>query len=108
VATFIRSTGELVGIAAFEPFTSAELKAGGDTLYIGFLEDSPTKEAIEKLLSLTSEVDDFQCSGREFFWLCRKSFSESSFSGTLLERIIGMRATLRNSTTVRKIALKYR
>ena len=33
--------------------------------------------------------------------------SESLFSGALLERTIGLPATLRNVTTVRKLAAKY-
>jgi uncharacterized protein (DUF1697 family) len=108
VATFIRSTSELAGIADFEPFAGTELKAEGNTLYIGFLEDLPSNEAKEKVLSVSTEINDFTFSGCEFFWLCRKSFSESNFSGASLEKLLGMRTTLRNSTTVRKIALKYR
>jgi len=41
------------------------------------------------------------------YWLCRKKMSESTFSGALLERTIGMPATMRNSTTVKKLAAKY-
>jgi hypothetical protein len=33
--------------------------------------------------------------------------SESAFSGALLEKAIGMPATLRNATTVKKLAAKY-
>jgi len=60
-----------------------------------------------KLLSFTTEIDDFHIYGREVYWLCRKKFSESEFSGALLEKTLGMPATLRNSTTVKKIASKY-
>jgi hypothetical protein len=45
--------------------------------------------------------------GREVYWLCRKKFSETKFSGAVLEKAIGMQATLRNVTTVTKIAAKY-
>jgi len=107
VATFIRSTTELATIAHYQPFIEAELKAEGNTLYIDFLPDPPDEEAKQKLRLLTTEVDDFHLSGRELYWLCRKKFSESEVSGALLEKTLGMQGTLRNSTTVKKIAAKY-
>lgn len=107
VATFIRSTTELGTIAHYQPFIEAELKAEGNTLYVGFLADSPSDEAKQKLRSLTTEVDDFHLFGRELYWLCRKKFGESEVSGPLLAKTLGMQTTLRNSTTVKKIAAKY-
>ncbi len=107
VATFIRSITELAAIAHYEPFIHAELQADGNTLYIAFLADWPGNEAKQKLLSFTTNVDDFHISGREVYWLCRKKISESEFSGARLEKTLGMQATIRNSTTVKKIAAKY-
>ena len=107
VATFIRSTAELDTIASYKPFQAAELTAEGCVIYVGFLADTPSDEAKQKLKSLSTEVDDFHVSGREVYWLCRTSFSESQFLGARLEKTFGMKATLRNSTTVRKIAAKY-
>ncbi len=54
-----------------------------------------------------TEVDDFRVHGREVYWLCRKRMSDSSFSGALLEKTLGMPVTMRNATTVRKLAAKY-
>jgi len=107
VATFIRSTSELAEVARYKPFSDAELTAEGNILYIGFLEDSPGPEATQKLLSFKTKVDEFHVNGREVYWLCHKKFSESEFSGARLEKTLGMRATIRNSTTVNKIASKY-
>jgi len=58
-------------------------------------------------MAFRSEVDDFRVHGCEVYWLCRKKISESAFSGALLEMAIGMPATIRNATTVRKLAAKY-
>jgi uncharacterized protein (DUF1697 family) len=107
VATFIRSTDELGAIAHYKPFIDAELKAEGNALYIAFLADRPGDEAKQKLLSWATEVDEFHVSGREVYWLRRKKISESRFSGALLEKTLGMQATIRNSTTVKKVASKY-
>ena len=106
VATFIRSTAELEAIARYQPFPADEL-AAGNALYIAFLPAPPTGEALDKLMAFRTEVDDFHVHEREVYWLCRKKLSESTFSGALLEKTLGMPATMRNSTTVRKLAAKY-
>jgi uncharacterized protein (DUF1697 family) len=107
VATFIRSTSELADIAAYKPFADSELNAAGHSLYIGFMAASPTDAAKQKLLSLATKMDDFHLSGREVYWLCRTRFGQSEISGALLAKVLGMPATLRNSTTVKKLAAKY-
>ncbi len=107
VATFIRSTSELTAIADHKPFPDAELIAQGNTLYIGFMANEPSDKAQESLRRLASKVDDFHLNAREVYWLCRTKFSESGISGALLAKTLGMPTTLRNSTTVKKIAAKY-
>jgi uncharacterized protein (DUF1697 family) len=106
VATFIRSGSEMAEVANREPFPAVELAAEGASLYVAFLKVPPSEEATQKLMNLRSEVDDFQVRGREVYWLCRIRMSESAFSGAVLEKTLGMLATLRNSTTVRKLAAK--
>ncbi|MGH9874344.1 MAG: DUF1697 domain-containing protein [Pyrinomonadaceae bacterium] len=108
VATFIRSTSELSEIARYKPFSDAELNAAGNTLYIGFMAAGPTDAAKQKLFSLSLKTDKFHLNGREVYWLlCRTKFSDSEFSGARLEKTLGLPATLRNSTTVKKLAAKY-
>ncbi len=107
VATFVRSTSELANIAQYKPFDDSELDADGNALYIAFTVDEPSTESKRKLRTFITEVDDFQVYGREVYWLCRKKFSESKFSGAQLERALGMPATIRNANTVKKIAFKY-
>ena len=107
VKTFIRSTSELAEIANYKPFTEKELSAAGNRLYIGFMPASPSDAAQQKLFALPLKMDDFHLHGREVYWLCRTSFSDSEFSGARLEKTLGMPATLRNSTTVKKLAAKF-
>jgi uncharacterized protein (DUF1697 family) len=106
VTTFIRSLPQLAEIANYKPFNAAQLEES-HAVYIAFLADVPSDEAKQKLLSFTTATDEFHFSGRELYWLARKNFSESTFSGALLEKALGMPATLRNTTTVKKIATKY-
>jgi uncharacterized protein (DUF1697 family) len=107
VATFVRSIAELEAIALYQPFGETELEAEGSALYIGFLSETPGAEAGRKLRTLSTEVNDFCVNGREFYWLSRQKMSESDISPALLAKTLGMPTTLRNSTTVRKIAAKY-
>lgn len=107
VATFIRTPAELTAIARYKPFPPVDLDDPDHTLYIAFTFDPPTEAAKQKLLTFTTAVDEFHVDNCEIYWLCRKKISESSFSGTLLEKILGQSATVRNSNTVKKIAAKY-
>ncbi|MGH9881461.1 MAG: hypothetical protein ACRD6N_08515, partial [Pyrinomonadaceae bacterium] len=69
--------------------------------------DSPTEGAKEKLLSFTNAVDDCHVCERELYLLRRRNVGESEFSGALVEKTLGMKATLRNFNTIRRIAAKY-
>ncbi|MGE5682873.1 MAG: DUF1697 domain-containing protein [Bacillota bacterium] len=108
VAVFIRPLPELPEIAECRPFkgAGAESETGGGSIYIGFLKDEPAESVKNKLLSLQSENEEFRISGKELYWLCRIKFSESVFSGPLLEKTLRMQITLRNSTTVKKMVAK--
>lgn len=105
VATFIRTPAELAAVSAVQPFPKADLE--GNTLYIGFVQASPGDDARQKLMALQTPLDEFRLDGRELYWLCRTSISQSAVSGAKIERALGMPTTLRNVTTVRKLVAKY-
>ena len=107
VATFLRTPAQLAAVAAHAPFSRADLDAPGHGLYVGFLAAEPDAAARKRVLGLASPVDAFRIQGRELYWLRRGRFSDSKMSGNALERSLGQPATLRNVTTVRKIAAKY-
>jgi uncharacterized protein (DUF1697 family) len=107
VATFIRSPAELAAIAQYQPFSAPEVDAGDSALYIVFLPAPPSDEARRKLITFCTEIDDFHHHEREIYWSCRTKMSESTFSGALLEKTIGMPATMRNVNTVRRLAAKF-
>jgi uncharacterized protein (DUF1697 family) len=107
VLTFVRSGSELAAIADYKAFSETDLTADGHTVYIGFMGSEPSEIVRENLRLLTTKVDDFVVNGREVYWLCRTRFSESQISGALLAKTLGMPTTLRNTTTVKKLAAKY-
>lgn len=107
VTTFVRSVKELADIARYQPFNEEELNTVGNTLFICFVADRPTKDATKKLLSLTSAVDAFHVNEREVYWLYRRNNGESKFYGPPLEKVLGMQTTVRNSNTIKRLATKY-
>ena len=107
VATFIRSTPELAAIVSYEPFPAADLAATDVSLFIGFLPEAPDAAAKRALSALRTADDDFHLHGRELYWLRRGRMSDSPVTGALLEKKLGLPTTLRNATTVRKLAAKY-
>ena len=107
VATFLRSSAALAAVAAYQPFPATEFDAANHALYIAFLHAPPTVAAQHKLMNVRTSTDDFHVHDCEIYWWCRTRLSESSLSGALLEKTIGMPATMRNITTVRKLAAKY-
>jgi uncharacterized protein (DUF1697 family) len=107
VATFIRSASELADIAHRRPFATSELDEEGNSLYIALLPAPPDAEAQQRLLAFRTDVDVFHVHGREVYWLRRKKLGESAFSGALLEKAIGMPATMRSANTVKRLAAKY-
>jgi uncharacterized protein (DUF1697 family) len=105
--TFIRTTDELKTISEYKPFEESELNNPKSSLYVGFLDKAPSKENQNKLFSLQDEANEFHFNKNEFYWLCRKRFSDSGITGNKLEKALGMNSTVRNSTTIRKMASKF-
>ena len=107
VATYVRTVDELARVAKYQPFSESELNAEGNTLYVGFIADSPAKAVSQKVESLATDVDDLKVTGREVYWLLHTNFSDSKLSGPILERTLGTKVTFRNINTVRRIVKKY-
>lgn len=107
VVTFLRTLEELDKVAHHQPFAESEMNRPGNTLYVGFIADSPAKAVSQKVEALATEVDDLKVTDRELYWLLRTSFSDSKLSGATIERALGMKATIRNINTVQRILKKY-
>ncbi|HEY6329039.1 MAG TPA: hypothetical protein VI756_06860, partial [Blastocatellia bacterium] len=68
----------------------------------------PSDQVQQKLLSLADQIDEFHFHGSEVYWFCRaKTLTESKFSGSLLEKTLGAKTTVRNSSTVKRIVSKH-
>jgi uncharacterized protein (DUF1697 family) len=104
VATFLRTPAELAAVAAHRPFAAEVAEAAGHSLSVAFLRDALSVEAGEKLLAFRTPVDGFELVGRELYWLCRGKMTDSQVNWTLVAKAVPMASTVRNVTTVRKLA----
>lgn len=107
VETFLRTPAEVAAVAAFRPFPAAVADAEGHTLYVAFLRAALGGAAGRALPAFETPSDEFRVRGRELYWLRRGRMSDSKVSWPLLEKALGTRTTLRNVTTVRKLAALY-
>jgi uncharacterized protein (DUF1697 family) len=107
VGTFVRTPAELGDVVRHEAFARDVIDPARHTLYVGFLASSPTKETTRSVLALRTPVDEFHIHERELYWGCRTRFSDSQVKGPVLARALGIAMTVRNITTVRKLAEKY-
>jgi uncharacterized protein (DUF1697 family) len=107
VATFIRTIKELKAIADYKPFKESDLSQIGNSLYIAFLDNQPTKVLQKKISILSDKVNEFHFNKKEMYWLCRKNFSDSGISGKTLEKALGAEITVRNSTSIRKMIARF-
>jgi uncharacterized protein (DUF1697 family) len=104
VDTFLRTTAEVQEIAEFDAYPAA---AGPGGTYVALLSAAPERQAVRKLMSMKGDADDFNVRGRDLYWRILGGFNDSTFSGGLLEKTLGVRATVRNITTLRRLAAKY-
>jgi uncharacterized protein (DUF1697 family) len=107
VPTFVRTGQEMLEISDQQPF--ADLDRGEDyTIYVIFVHAEPSLELQQALLERNNEVDRLKIYKNQIFWLYNRSQGESSLSNAKIEHILRVPATLRNMTTIHKIAEKYR
>ena len=104
VEVFLRSVDELCAIAGHEPF---EGSLDGCTLYVVFLKEAPGPAARKQFGSLRLDDDGLHINRREVYWLCRAGRITESPVAVPLGRVVGNGGTMRNVTTVRKLAEKY-
>jgi uncharacterized protein (DUF1697 family) len=106
VATFLRTTAEVAAITRYQPFEQAAVEQA-HALHVGFVGLTPGEAAQHRLLTLATANDDFHSHGREVYWLSHQRISDSTLSGATLEKALGLPMTMRNITTIRKLAAKY-
>lgn len=103
VTVVVRTNDELEESIRNNPFDRIELNEN-DRIYLSYLAERPSEEAIERLLAFKNDSDDYEIIGRVVYILCRTGYGKSLFSNNFLEKKLGVAATTRNWQSVNKIA----
>ncbi len=106
VAAFIRTVAQVGSVVEDVPFSQDQL-AAASALNIAFLHEVPDEEQTTRLIGLRTDIDEFAVQGREIYWLCRIKQSDSKVSNAVLEKTLGVPATLRGIRTLQKMAVKF-
>ena len=109
VDTFVRTRAEVAAVAALRPFAAADHDAPTSTIHVGFLARPLAPEQARGLAACRSDTDAFHVEDREYHWLCRriKSHESKIWASPQLRALCLPSSTMRNLTTVRKLAALY-
>lgn len=106
VPVFLRNAGELVEIAAAQPFDAKQLAASKGKLQVVLLCEPPKAAGRKQVLSLSSDDDRLAIEGRELYWLPRGGMSESDLDLKAIAAALGQN-TIRTKGTIEQIAAKH-
>ena len=101
-AVLLRTVPELLRIGAASPFAKAG--APPNRHHVTFLATAPTKAALAALVLPASGRDELVVDGREVYVYTPDGYAETKFTGTFLERRLGVVSTTRNWNTVTKLS----
>ena len=104
VQTFVRPASTMNAIANRKAFAPELLDDPGNSLYIGFMAAPPGDDAKRRLGTFRSPYNDFHVHGREMYWLIRGKLTDSTVTGSKIEKALGTPVTMRNVTTIRRLA----
>ena len=108
VDTFVRTRAEVAAVAAFRPFSKADLENSANTVHAGFLSEPLGAAQARQLVACRTAVDEFRVEGREYYWLCRiKSHESKVWASPQFKAVKMPSSSMRNLTTVRKIAAQF-
>jgi uncharacterized protein (DUF1697 family) len=100
-AVLLRSVAELRRIGTSSPYA----KTGADKArhHVTFLATVPSKAALEALTLPPSGRDELVVDGKEVYVHTPDGYAQTKYTGTFLERRLGVVSTTRNWTTVTKL-----
>lgn len=109
VPTFLRTVEDLCAVAAYGPFAdAAAVEAAGGTLAVMFMDAPLPPESAATMLGFATPRDTFHAHGRQLYWLTYGKMSESLIDWRLVGKAVALPPnTMRNATTVRKLAATY-
>jgi uncharacterized protein (DUF1697 family) len=101
-AVLVRSVADFRRVGSSSPYA----KAGADPArhHVTFLATVPTKAALEALTLPPSGHDELVVDGKEVYVHTPDGYADTKYTGTFLERRLGVVSTTRNWNTVTKLS----
>ncbi len=106
VSTFLRSSGELLEIAARQPFHPSTVAGLAGKLQVVLVGERPSAATRREALSLADERNALAFGSRELYWLPAGPMSSSELDLKALERLLGP-TTIRTKGTIELIAARH-
>jgi uncharacterized protein (DUF1697 family) len=106
VPTFLRTAGEVLAIAAAQPFATKQVQASRGKLQVILLSAAPPPHILEEVLALATREDRLAFSDRELYWLPSGGILESALDLKAIAKLLGP-GTTRTTNTVEQIASKH-
>jgi uncharacterized protein (DUF1697 family) len=100
-AVILRTTPDLLRIGRASPYAKAG--ANPASHHVTFLRDAPSEEVVASLELPSSGKDALHLDGREVFVSTPDGYAGTKYTGTFLERRLGVVSTTRNWNTVTKL-----
>jgi uncharacterized protein (DUF1697 family) len=100
-AVLVRSVADLQRIGASSPYAKAE--ADKARHHVTFLATAPPKAAVNALKLPPSGRDELVVDGKEIYVHTPDGYADTKYTGTFLERRLGVVSTTRNWNTVTKL-----
>jgi uncharacterized protein (DUF1697 family) len=101
-AVILRTVPELLRIGRASPYAKAG--ANPSRHHVTFLAAAPSRAALDALAIPPSGRDELVVEGREVYVHTPDGYAETKFTGTFLERRLGVVSTTRNWNTVTKLS----
>lgn len=108
VPTFLRSPSQLAEVVAFTPPPVVKPTAADPSHYVIFLDTGAPDSLRPELTRLNSEIDHFYFAETEVHWHIQGKLTDSPlFAAGLDQATRGVRTTMRNMNTLRRIAARW-
>lgn len=105
VQTFVRTATELADLVVANPYADVEL-IGKGCVAVGFLKAPPPSATTHAVRAESTSVDTLDVVGRELWWCARQGQGRPSIDDKAWRRMKLPSMTVRNLTTVAKLAAK--
>ena len=100
--TFVRSAAELRAALAIKPFSMAS----GDTYFITFLKDAPSKRTAAALEDASNDFDTLVVHGRDVHWHMRGKSTDTKLKAAVWRQLGEHASTSRNVNMLTKLVAK--